>query len=122
MVIRAINRFASQGRPAMIETTIKMTVPVEKRKEVLQTIKAILGPIRRERGCISCNCYVDAEDERVLLFEEEWKTREDLENHLRSDHFGVLNGAMRLLRVEPDIKFNTVVSTTGLEALKEALA
>ena len=106
----------------MIETTIKMTVPVEKKKELLQTVKAILGPIRRERGCISCNCYVDVEDESVLFFEEEWKTGEDLENHLRSDHFGVLNGAMKLLRVEPDIRFNTIASTTGSEAIKAARA
>ncbi len=104
----------------MIETTIKMTVPAEKRKEILQTIKAILGPIRLEQGCISCNCYVDVEDERVLFIEEEWKTREDLENHLRSEHFGVLNGAMRLLRVEPDIRFNTIASTVGVEAIKAA--
>ena len=104
----------------MIETTIKMTVPAEKRKEVLQTIKAILGPIRREHGCIGCNCYVDVENESLLFIEEEWKTREDLENHLRSDHFSVLNGAMRLLRVEPDIRFNTIASTAGLEAIKAA--
>jgi len=106
----------------MIETIIKMTVPVEKLKEVLQTVKAILAPIRRERGCISCNCYVDVEDENVLFFEEEWKAREDLENHLRSEHFGVLNGAMRLLRVEPDIRFNTIASTAGPEAIKTARA
>ena len=106
----------------MIVTTIKMMVPAEKRKEVLQTVKAILGPIRRERGCITCNCYVDVEDESVFCFEEEWKTREDLETHLRSDHFGVLNGAMRLLRVEPNIRFHTIASTAGLEAMKAALA
>ncbi len=106
----------------MIETTIRMTVPIEKRKEVLQTVKAILGPIRLERGCISCNCYVDVEDERILLLEEEWKTREDLENHLRSDLFGVLNGAMRLLRVDPEIRFNTIASTLGPEAITAARA
>ncbi|MCK9419991.1 MAG: antibiotic biosynthesis monooxygenase [Nitrospirae bacterium] len=106
----------------MIETTIKMKVPVEKRKEVLQTVRAILGPIRRERGCVSCNCYVDMEDESILYFEEQWQTRDDLENHLRSDHFNVLNGAMRLLRVEPDIRFNTIASTAGLEAIQAARA
>jgi quinol monooxygenase YgiN len=106
----------------MIETTIKMTVPVEKKKEVLQTVRAMLGPIRLERGCLSCNCYVDVENESVLFFEEEWKTREDLENHLRSDHFSVLNGAMRLLRVEPDIRFNTIASTAGPEAIQAARA
>ncbi len=106
----------------MIETTIKMTVPVEKRKEILQTLKAILGPIRREHGCISCNCYVDVEDERSFCFEEEWKTREDLDNHLQSDRFGVLNGAMRLLLIEPVIRFNTIESTAGLEAITTARA
>jgi quinol monooxygenase YgiN len=106
----------------MIETTIKMMVPAEKKKEVLQTVKAILGPIRRERGCISCNCYVDVEDELILFFDEKWNTEEDLENHLRSDHFGVLNGAMRLLRVEPDIRFNTIASTVGPEAIKASRA
>jgi len=106
----------------MIEATIRMTVPAEKRKEVLQTIRAILGPIRLERGCISCNCYVDVEDERILFIEEEWKTRDDLEDHLRSDHFGVLNGAMRLLRAEPDIRFNTIAFTAGPEAIKAARA
>ena len=104
----------------MIEATFKMTVPVEKRKEILQTIKTLVGASRRERGCISCNCYVDVEDERILFFEEEWKTREDLENHLQSDHFGVLNGAMGLLRVEPDIRFNTIASTAGVEAITAA--
>jgi quinol monooxygenase YgiN len=106
----------------MIETTIKMTVSAEKRKEVLQTLKAILGPIRRERGCIRCNCYVDVEDEYVLFLEEEWKTKEDLEDHLRSKHFGVLRGAMSLLRVEPDIRFNTVASTAGPEMITAGLA
>lgn len=106
----------------MIEATIKMTVPVEKRKEVLQTVKAILGPIRREHGCISCSCYVDVEDENVLFFEEAWKTRKDLENHLRSHYFGILNGVMRLLRIEPDIRFNTITSIAGPEAIKAARA
>jgi quinol monooxygenase YgiN len=105
---------------SMIDATIKMTVPPEKRKEVLQTVKAILGPIRRERGCISCNCYVDAEDESIFFFREEWKTREDLDNHLRSDRFGVLIGAMSLLKAKPDIRFNTIASTSGAEAIKTA--
>jgi quinol monooxygenase YgiN len=101
----------------MVETKIKMKVPAEKMKEVLQTIKAILGPIRRERGCVSCNCYVDVEDESVLLFEEAWKTREDMENHLTSSSFGILNGAMKLLHTLPDVRFNTITSTTGPEAI-----
>jgi quinol monooxygenase YgiN len=104
----------------MVEATIKLTVPPEKLKEVLQTFKAILDPIRRKQGCISCNCYVDVEAENGIYFREEWKTRENLDTHLRSVHFGVLIGAMKLLTKEPDIRFNTIASSSGAEAIKIA--
>jgi quinol monooxygenase YgiN len=104
----------------MIDATIKITAPPEKRKEVLQTFKAILGQIRREQGCISCNCYVDVEAENNIFLKEEWKTSEDLDTHLRSVHFGVLIGAMKLLNKEPEIRFNTIASTAGAEAIKAA--
>jgi quinol monooxygenase YgiN len=106
----------------MIEATIMMTVPPEKRKEVLQTLTAILGPIRREHGCISCNCYVDVEADNNIHFREEWKNGEELDTHLRSVHFGVLIGAMKLLNIEPDIRFNTISSTAGAEKIKAARA
>ena len=106
----------------MIDATIGIIVPPEKLKEVLQTFKALLGPIRREQGCLSCNCYVDVQDETNLFFKEEWLTREDLDTHLRSNHFGVLIGAMQLLSKEPDIRFNTIASTVGAEAVTAARA
>lgn len=106
----------------MIDATIKVTVPPEKQKEVLQTFKAILGPIRREQGCISCNCYVDVESENIIFLKEEWKTSKDLETHLKSVHFGVLIGAMKLVHKEPEIRFNTIAATAGEEAIKAARA
>ena len=102
----------------MIDATIKITVPPEKWKEVLQTFKAILCPIRGEQGGISCNCYADVEAENNIFFKEEWKTSEDLNTHLKSVHFSVLIGAMKLLNKEPDIRFNTIASTSGVEAIK----
>ena len=107
----------------MIEATIKLTVPPEKLKELLQTFKAILGLIRQEQGCISCNCYVDIEAENIILFTEEWQSKEDLDTHLRSAnsvYFGVLIGAMTLLTKEPDIRFNTIAATAGAELIRAA--
>ena len=106
----------------MIEATIKMTVPPKKRNELLQTFKAILVRIRREQGCISCNCYVDVETENIIFFKEEWETSADLNTHLRSAHFGVLLGAMKLLNKEAEIKINTITSTAGAGLIKAARA
>lgn len=104
----------------MIDATINITVQPEKLKEVLQTFKALLGPIRRGQGCISCNCYVDVEADNRIYFREQWQTREDLATHLRSVHFGVLIGAMKLLNKEPEIRFNTIASSAGAETIQEA--
>jgi quinol monooxygenase YgiN len=106
----------------MIDATMTITVPPEKRKEVLQTLMAILGPIRCELGCISCNCYIDAMAENIILFKEEWDTIEYLNTHLRSSHFSVLIGALKLLNKEPDIRFNTIAATAGAELVNEAQA
>ena len=105
---------------SMIDATIKVTVPPEKRKELLQTFKAILGPIRGEQGCLCCNCYVDIEAENRFFFYEEWQSRQDLDAHLRSAHFGVLIGAMGLLEIEPEIRLNTIASTKGAETVTAA--
>ena len=106
----------------MIDATIKMSVPTEKRIEILQTFKSILGSIRREQGCLSCNCYVDLEAENIILFKEEWKSKEDLDAHLRSGHFSVLIGAMNLLNKEAEFRFDTIASSAGAEAVKAARA
>lgn len=104
----------------MIDVTIKMTVPANKRSEILHTIKGLLVQIRQEQGCVSCHCYRDIEVEDIVILKQEWKTNEALETHLRSGHFKVLLGAMKLLSIEPEIKFNTIVATKGVEAIAAA--
>jgi quinol monooxygenase YgiN len=104
----------------MVDVIIKMTVSADKRNEVLTTIKNLLGQIRHEQDCVSCHCYVDIEAEDVVIFEQEWKTNEALATHLRSGHFKVLLGAMKLLSIEPEIRVNTVVATEGVEAIAAA--
>ncbi len=97
-----------------------MTVSADQRNEILQTIKSLLVQIRRKQDCVSCHCYLDVEAEEVVLFEQEWKTNEALAAHLRSGHFKVLLGILKLLAIEPGIRINTVVATEGVEAIAAA--
>jgi quinol monooxygenase YgiN len=104
----------------MIDVLIKMTVSADKRNEVLHTIKNLLVLIRREKDCVSCRCYQDVEAEDRVILEQEWITREALVTHLRSGPFKVLLGVMKLLTIEPEIRFNTVIATEGMEIISEA--
>ena len=97
-----------------------MNVLPEKRREFLQTILALTSPTQTYEGCMSCHYYQDVEDENLISLVEEWETQEELDNHLRSEHFSVLLGAMNLLSRPPEIKFNAVSYTAGSEALDAA--
>jgi quinol monooxygenase YgiN len=92
-----------------------MKVLSEKRMELSQTIASLSGAIRMEKGCRRCEFCQSLEDENRLFLLEEWETRKDLINHLKSDHFKVLRGAMILLEEPYDRLFHTAFHPTGIE-------
>ena len=87
----------------MVLLFLKMNVRPEKRKELLQTLEAIMERVRKETGCVKANLYQDMENDRGFMLIEEWRNQQDLENHIRSDSFSVLLGANGLLESEPEI-------------------
>jgi quinol monooxygenase YgiN len=106
----------------MIITTIKMTVPREKRQEMLQTISTLAGSMRKERGCHACDFYIDTENTDAFLLMGEWDTQEDFDRHVRAAAFSALLGAMTLLTERPDVRINAVADTAGMEKIKAARA
>lgn len=69
----------------------------ENRNEFFQTIRPLLEPIRHEKGCMAYRFFVDATDENSSLLVGEWQTHEDWSNHLQSNDFAVLLGAITVL-------------------------
>jgi quinol monooxygenase YgiN len=109
-----------EEKSQMILVTMRMTVNPEKQDEFLQIIRWMLEPTRVEKGCMSYRCYQDIENENVFILVEEWKSRADLDRHIRSDDYRNLLSAMDLLSDPPEIKINTVSDTGGFEVIKEA--
>ncbi|OHE22137.1 MAG: hypothetical protein A2X92_10135 [Syntrophus sp. GWC2_56_31] len=99
----------------MILIITRMKVLSAKRLELSQTIASLSGSIRMERGCRRCDFSQSVEDEDRLFLLEEWDTRENLVNHLKSNHFSVLRGAMNLLREPYERMFYTVSRLPGME-------
>ena len=104
----------------MILAILKMNSRPTKRKELLQTLHAVIQQIRKEKSCMKCSACQDIETENSFRLIEEWETQQDLDDHLRSDLFTVLLGAKNLLSEPLEIKFNMVSSTAGLEVVKAA--
>ena len=91
----------------MILVITRMKVLPEKRLELSQTIALLIVSVRTEKGCNRCDFCQSSEDENRLFLLEEWDTRENLMNHLKSKRFRVFRGAMNLLREPYEMMFHT---------------
>ena len=92
----------------------------EKQLEVTQTLLSMIEPTGKEAGCMGYSVFCDIEDKSLMSLLEEWKTRKDLDNHLRSHRFGVLLGIKTLLCEPLKIEIHTVSQSEGMEAIVAA--
>lgn len=101
----------------MIIVRITMHVIPDKQKELVQTILSMIEPMEKESGCISYALFCNMEDKCLLNLLQEWRTRKDLEKHLRSEIFGVLLGTKSLLIEPHGINIYTIHQFEGMEAV-----
>ena len=105
----------------MILSTLKMVVRPERRSDLLETMRGMLEPVRVERGCLSYRLYEDVEDRNAFVLLEEWATQEDLERHISKDNQRRLLALMDLLSEQPELRFNTVSHTAGMDLIEDIL-
>ncbi|OGW30344.1 MAG: hypothetical protein A2X59_07115 [Nitrospirae bacterium GWC2_42_7] len=96
-----------------------MIVRPEKRKALLETMRGMLEPARVEKGCLNYRLYEDIENRNIFILLEEWETQEDLEKHIRTDNQRRMLALMDLLSEQPELRFNTVLNTVGMELIEE---
>jgi quinol monooxygenase YgiN len=104
----------------MILATIRMAIPREKHGEALKILKSVVELCRDDPGCLSCNLYEDLQEKKVLMFEEVWRSQEDLDLHLRSDEYHNLLLILEMALKQPEIRFDTISSSTGIETIETA--
>lgn len=104
----------------MILAKLNMSAAPEKRPEVFQTLASLVMAIRREKGCSRCELLHESEDPSSFEIVEEWQSRDALDDHLRSDVFGVLLGLTPLLTRPVQTKIYDISSAEGAEAVRKA--
>lgn len=82
-----------------------------KEAELKKTLMGLVGPTRKEVGCIDYHLHVSDDDPRLFLFYENWRSRKDLDEHLKMPYLVEFFGKREHL-VEGDIPlhFYTMLS------------
>jgi len=104
----------------MVILTLSMTARSNKRSELLSTCRIITDQTRSEKGCTDCRLSQDLEDQNIINLEVTWEQRSTLDEYFRSDMFGALLGAAKLLGKAHEIRINDGSLSDGLEAVRLA--
>jgi quinol monooxygenase YgiN len=97
-----------------------MKVAPEKRDEALKILKSTARHSRIRSGCLNCHIYVDAQEDDVLMVERMWRSAEELEHHFGSREYRKVLLIMEMALKHPEVEFNTVSTTTGIETIEKA--
>jgi quinol monooxygenase YgiN len=104
----------------MVRSTIRMLIPLKKQSEALEILGSMTEQIQFEPGCMSCRLYRGVEDVRAIMLEELWMSDEDVQHHLRSDKYRKVLLVVEMAAEPPEIRFDTIAHSTGVETIEEA--
>jgi len=71
----------------MLQTISRIYVKEDQVNEFVEVFKGMIEPTKKEKGYIQYEMYQDEENPALLIVLEQWETREDFDNHLKSEHF-----------------------------------
>jgi quinol monooxygenase YgiN len=104
----------------MIYAIARITIPSPKVKDALEILCSVTQRSRFERGCIRSTVYRDVEVENAVMLEQVWENEDDLANHLRSDEYRKVLLVAEMALPRPEIRFDVVARTTGVETIEKA--
>lgn len=104
----------------MIHASLRMRFASDKLAQAREILCAIVERTRVHPGCIGCDVYQDLLDPVVLMFEEWWASRDDLNKHLRSEAYRRVILVMELAAEYPFVRFSEITKTTGMETIRNS--
>jgi quinol monooxygenase YgiN len=105
----------------VIEATLRIVAPTNKRAEVLEVMRWVKGPTEVATGCHICRILQDTDDDDLLMYHVRWETQRELEEHFRSERFRRLLPYIEMSLIPPEIEVNTIHQIRGMEFLVAAL-
>jgi quinol monooxygenase YgiN len=98
----------------MIMLSGRIVAHPSERRELVQALLVWAAAARQDDGLLGSHVYEDLEIPASFSVVTQWRTAEALDAHLRSDAFGVLQGALKVLAgthrmtvARPDEEYHT---------------
>lgn len=98
-----------------VSVVIKTWASIE--QNLLDALRYLRIGTQLEPGCLRCSVW--SEPDASIHYMEEWATEDDLARHVRSPRFTSLLGVLESAPERPQVTFDFVTATRGLEYAAE---
>ena len=79
----------------------EMSAKPGREAELRQELLKLVEPTRAEEGCIQYDLHEGSSEPGRFVFYENWRSREDLDRHLKTPHLTAFGGRAEELLAEP---------------------
>jgi quinol monooxygenase YgiN len=108
----------------VIRLTLSITSSSGESWRLIEALRSLMVPTRREHGCVSCQLVLSSEsiDPMRISYTEDWSSEEDLREQVRSDRFSRLLEVMEGSLEPPLLRFELPGGVRGLDYVQETRA
>ena len=103
----------------MIVSTLQIVVSERNREEALEILLRYQEPTCYQSGCISCQSFQELGKKNSYILIEKWISQAYLDKHICSSDYKLLLALMDFANEPPEIKFDTVWNSAGMELLEK---
>ena len=104
----------------MVLATVRMTFSRKAFGEALTVLTSMAEQSKVQPGCHDCQIYRNGEMDNVLMFQQLWRDEESLQAYLRSEEYRLLLLVLEMGIEPPEIRFDTISRSTGIETIEKA--
>jgi quinol monooxygenase YgiN len=72
---------------ANLNVAATMVAKKGKEKELEAQLRGLVGPSRKDQGCLSYDLHQSLDDPAVFFFYETWESKAALDQHMAAPHF-----------------------------------
>jgi quinol monooxygenase YgiN len=101
----------------MITASLKIDPMPDKRQSLIEVLMSVQTITRLKQGCIHCDIYEEYGDGHIL-YVEEWRAKEEMYKHIRSNLYLRILNAIELASKPPEVFFYEDRETKGIELIE----
>ncbi|MBK5098449.1 MAG: antibiotic biosynthesis monooxygenase [Gemmatimonadetes bacterium] len=100
--------------------TLKIVPLADRRGDVMEILRSVQGPVLAEPGCTACHIYEEPGPDQAVVLVERWESEAALEEHIRSEAYRRILGAIELSASPPEVSFDHVSVSEGMERIEQS--